>query len=91
MNTYDKHSIEFLQKEFKNRWSIDLIATDDEFDAVDVYYHHDDSTHYAEVKSRNCKKAAYADTFIELDKFKALRDCKGGLIILFTDCWVVYS
>lgn len=91
MNTYDKQSIEFLQKEFKERWNIELHPTVDDFDTKDVYYQVGDEKHFAEVKARRVRKTAYPDTVIELSKWNALKECKGGLIILFTDCWVVYS
>lgn len=90
MNSYDKDSVEFVQKAFK-KWDLDLEITSNQYSREDLTFKWNNNQYSVEVKKRRFKKDKYPTTIIEKAKWDYLISHNGILVVLFDDCWVVFK
>lgn len=89
MNSSDKDSIQFIQKQFKNNWNLDLKITSNEFSQEDLVFTHNNKNHSVEVKKRRFNSNKYPTTIIEKSKYEYLLSHNGILVVVFEDCWII--
>lgn len=89
MNSSDKDSIQFIQKQFKNNWNLDLKITSNEFSQEDLVFTHNNKNHSVEVKRRRFNSNKYPTTIIEKSKYEYLLSHNGILVVVFDDCWII--
>ena len=89
MNTFDKESVQFVQKQFKDLWNLDLKITSNEFSQEDLVFTHNNKNYSLEVKRRRFKSSKYTTTIIEKLKYDYLLSNNGILVIIFDDCWII--
>ena len=89
MNSSDKDSIQFIQKQFKNIWNLDLKITSNEFSQEDLVFTHNNKNHSVEVKRRRFNSNKYPTTIIEKSKYEYLLSHNGILVVVFDDCWII--
>lgn len=89
MNSSDKDSIQFIQKQFKDNWNLDLKITSNEFSQEDLVFTHNNKNHSVEVKRRRFNSNKYPTTIIERSKYEYLLSHNGILVVVFEDCWII--
>ena len=89
MNSSDKDSIHFIQKQFKDNWNLDLKITSNEFSQEDLVFTHNNKNHSVEVKRRRFNSNKYPTTIIEKSKYEYLLSHNGILVVVFDDCWII--
>ena len=89
MNSSDKDSIQFIQKQFKDNWNLDLKITSNEFSQEDLVFTHNNKNHSVEVKRRRFNSNKYPTTIIEKSKYEYLLSHNGILVVMFDDCWII--
>ena len=89
MNSSDKDSIQFIQKQFKDNWNLDLKITSNEFSQEDLVFTHNNKNHSVEVKRRRFNSNKYPTTIIEKSKYEYLLSHNGILVVVFDDCWII--
>lgn len=89
MNSSDKESVQYVKKQFKEIWNLDLKITSNEFSQEDLWFYHNDKKHSVEVKRRRFNSNQYPTTIIEKSKYEYLLQNNGILVVVFNDCWII--
>lgn len=89
MNSSDKESVQYVKKQFKDIWNLDLKITSNKFSQEDLWFYYNDKKHSVEVKRRRFNSNQYPTTIIEKSKYEYLLKNNGILVVVFNDCWIV--
>ena len=89
MNSFDKDSVQYVKKQFKDNWNLDLKITSNEFSQEDLVFTHNNKNHSVEVKRRRFNSNKYPTTIIEKSKYEYLLSHNGILVVVFDDCWII--